>query len=217
MIIRNLSFAYRNGSPIFIDVNLELPMDRNTLLCGANGSGKTTLCRILAGLEPGYGGGIDLDGADLRNLAPAARSKLILYLKQETEFNLLATTADEDLEIWQNRFQRDDTREEWQRRQGALNDLDMTRLDNIPLWELSGGQKKRVGLSAVALMQNRFWILDEPDAGLDESRMSLLIKLLDMRRNAGYGALIVSHRKKHFQGILDSELMIHEQNVVWIK
>ncbi len=211
MIIRDLSFGYRKGRAILEGVNLTLPMDSNILLQGANGSGKSTLCRVLAGLEPSYTGSILLDGRELRSLDPAIRSEHLLYLKQETDFNLLATTADEDMGIWQNRFHMDDTPEKANEREIALRELDIATLAKEPLWELSGGQKKRVGLSAVTLMRKQFWILDEPDAGLDESGMQSLLQLLERRREAGLGSLIVSHRIEKIQQVVDIRLMIQDR------
>ncbi len=217
MILRDLSFGYRKNAQILDGVDLEMPFDKNILLEGANGSGKSTFCRVLAGLESNYTGSILLNDLELRSIPPAIRSQHLLYLKQETDFNLLATTADEDLEIWQNRFHRDEKREDWEQRQKALEELGMARFDNVPLWELSGGQKKRVGLSAVALMQRRFWILDEPDAGLDESGMQSLLTLLEKRREAGLGALIVSHRISRIREIIDIRWMIRNRRIVAIQ
>ena len=209
--IEDLSFAYQPGNSIFTNASLELPINEITLLKGANGSGKTTLCRILSGLEANYNGYIHFNDLDFKPVSFAERANSIIYLKQEPLQNVVATTPDEDLTLWQHGFevQKKDTSSNL--RDKIMQKLKIEHLRDKPFWELSGGQIKRIGLAALLINYDKYWILDEPIAGLDNTLIGIFMSILEERKALGKGCLIISHKADFFQNIIDNNYLIENR------
>lgn len=211
--IENLSFSYNKIKQIFHQVHLELDLKKITLLEGANGSGKTTFCRLLAGLENIFSGSILLDGMNISKLSINKISENIVYIKQEPQANIVASTADEDMYIWQSKFLHNETETSVQLRKKALSKFKMESVKDAPVWNMSGGEIKRIALSALILNYNKYWILDEPTAGLDKKSVDILIDMIRTRKNDGYGTLIVTHRIKEIEHLIDIKMQIENWKI----
>ena len=209
--IEDLSFAYQHGNSIFTEASLDLPINEITFLKGANGSGKTTLCRILSGLEADYNGSIRLNDLDLKPVSFTERANSIIYLKQEPFQNVVAATPDEDITLWQHGFdvQKKDTSSNL--RDKVMQKLKIEHLRDKPFWELSGGQIKRIGLAALLINYDKYWILDEPIAGLDNTLIGIFMSILEERKALGKGCLIISHKEDFFQNNIDNYYLIENK------
>jgi ABC-type transport system involved in cytochrome c biogenesis ATPase subunit len=197
--IAGLSFAYEKGQPVFGGLDLDIPSHGLTLINGGNGTGKTTLCRLLTGLTKGYTGSLRLNNEEMKRLDRSKILENVIYIKQDLTGNLMGITPDEDLKIWQNRFSEPDTAGKAEKRKLALQLLGAEKVGDTPVWELSYGQKRRTMLSVLPLFREKYWIIDEPTASLDEEGITLLIKLLKKKTENHCGALILTHRKELFR------------------
>lgn len=211
--IKDLSFAYQPENPIFTNVSLELPFNEITFLKGANGSGKTTLCRILSGLEKNYSGSIFLNNFDLKPVSFSDRAKSIIYLKQEPLSNIVAATPEEDLTLWQHGFDRNFDESSSELRQKVMKRLIIYDLKDKPFWELSGGQVKRIGLAALLMNYDKYWILDEPISGLDNTLIRIFIEILEERKAIGKGCLIISHNEEKLMNLIDRLYLIQNKKI----
>jgi len=212
--INELTFAYQDSDPLFVGLNQKISTTGITLLCGANGSGKTTFCRILSGLEKKCKGKILIDDLEIGKSSVSDISQQMIYLKQEPMANVVATTPREDLDIWLNRFssKQDNNKliEE------ALAKVSMSNQIDSHIWELSSGQIKRVGLAAVSLFPQKYWILDEPTSGLDANLINTFIEMLKERTKQGLGTLIVTHRLELFREMNPTIIQIREKDLIEI-
>ena len=211
--IKDLSFAYQPDNPIFIDASFELPFNEITFLKGANGSGKTTLCRILSGLEKKYTGSIHINDLDLKPVSFSERAKSVIYLKQEPLSNVVAATPEEDLSLWQHGFDKNSDKSSYDLRNKVMEKLRINHLNDKPFWELSGGQIKRIGLAALLINYDKYWILDEPIAGLDNTLIRIFIEILEERKALGKGCLIISHKEEYFQNLIDKNYLIENRKI----
>jgi len=201
--VSNLSFSYYQNSNLFKNISLDLPFEEVTLLKGKNGSGKTTFCRLLSGLEKNYTGTIHIDDLNLRPISFAERSKYLIYIKQEPLSNIVTATPEEDLILWQHGFDKKNVTSTSNHRNLIMEKFKIAHLKNKPFWELSGGQIKRVGLAALLLNYDKYWILDEPISGLDTKLSEIFIEILEERKKLGKGCLIISHKEDHFLSLTD--------------
>lgn len=211
--INDLSFAYQPENLIFTNASLELPFNEITFLKGANGSGKTTLCRILSGLEKGYTGSIRINDLDLKPFSFIERAKSLIYLKQEPLSNVVAATPNEDLILWQHGFDKHLDESSNELRGRVMEKLKINDLKDKPFWELSGGQIKRIGLAALLINYDKYWILDEPISGLDNTLTRIFIEILEERKVLGKGCLIISHKEDYFLNLIDKSYLIQNEHI----
>ena len=211
--IKDMSFAYQPDNPIFANASIELPFNEITFLKGTNGSGKTTLCRILSGLEKKYTGSIHINDLDLKPVSFSERAKSVIYLKQEPLSNVIAATPDEDLTLWQHGFDKNTDESSSELRNRVMEKLRINHLKDKPFWELSGGQIKRIGLAALLVNYDKYWILDEPIAGLDNTLARIFIEILEERKALGKGSLIISHKENEFINLIDKYYSIKNKEI----
>ena len=215
--IKNLSFSYDEKCLIFENIDLQLDINKITLLAGINGSGKTTFCRLLSGLENNYKGTIFLGNRELSKSSTAEISKKIVYLKQESFANIIAATPFEDIAIWNHKFKEEILPKHKKKQLEALKEYNLGQFKDQPFWEMSGGQIKRVGLAGLLLNIDKYWVLDEPVTGLENALIDILINILQKRKIAGKGALIISHRFEKFEQIVDNWLKIKDKKIIELK
>jgi len=207
--LTDFSFGYKEL--LFNKVNIELDFSQITLINGANGSGKTALLRILSGLNKNYNGSILLKNNELKNMSVEEISNYIIYQKQEPMANIVATTPYEDLGIWLNKFVTSNI--DSAKVNDALRRFKMNEFKDYPVWKLSGGQLKRVGLASLLFFPQKFWLLDEPTAGLDFDLQNVLLEILLEKKKSGTGAVIVTHRTKLFKNIADKIIQLENKDL----
>lgn len=178
-------FHYPGQQPLLKDIDLSLEGDKLYLLRGDNGTGKSTLLDLICGRKKCRNLQIRLDG---RIFDPAKLSNEYLYLPQKASDSLVGVNAEQELQIWALAL--------------GLNRTEITRLKTEfpfpdlwqrPYFKLSSGQVRAVSQIALPYLMDRFWILDEPFAGLDEVLAGTLLELLRTKVRMGSGALLVSH------------------------
>lgn len=216
-MIRFQDFSFGYNVPLFDGVSLNLKTEEITLLTGENGSGKTTLCRILSGLQKDYQGSLQMNGTEIKTISVKQSAAQMIYLKQEPQSNVVAATPDEDLAIWQSKFQTRLTENNDSLRSNILNELEIQELQFAPFWEMSSGQIKRSALCALLLNPEKYWLMDEPFSGLHAEIVEKLISILQKRKASGFGALIVTHETGQFSKIADRILKIEDRAIKEMK
>lgn len=181
---RGLAYS-RNDEPIFGPLDFALRSGEVVLVEGDNGSGKTTLLRVLSGLLEPSEGSIALSGEAL-TVARLSRQVALLGHQPGMKLDLTAT---ENLRFAIGLFgQKDGTCIE-----DALANVGLRGYEDVPIRQLSAGQKKRVALARLLLIPATLWLLDEPFANLDRGGIALVNQLLDTHVADGGAALVTSH------------------------
>lgn len=194
-------------TPILRGVDLTMKSGEVHALMGPNGSGKSTLSNVVFG-HPSYevtGGRVLVDGEDILEMEPHERARLGLFLAFQYPVEISGVTVGRFLRrAVEIRFEG----EKEVRTKGFLKDLreamDFMEIDqqfiNRYLNEgFSGGEKKRMEILQMLMLQPQFSILDETDSGLDIDALSVVARGVNKLRDQDFGALIITH----YQRILD--------------
>ena len=176
--------TFRYGSVVALDnVSLDIQEGRRSALLGANGSGKSTLLRMLDGLCFPDSGTISFRGDKIDPLtleddkfALAFRRRVGLVF-QNPDVQLFNPTVFDEVAFGplQMRWSKNEIRE---RVETTLATLEITHLKDRPPHRLSGGEKKRVAIASVLVLDPEVLLLDEPTAALDPRSQSQIIDLL---------------------------------------
>jgi len=180
--VENVTFRY--GSVVALnDVSLDIRQGKRTALLGANGSGKSTLLRMLDGLcfpDSGAtsfrGDRIDQESLEDDKFALAFRRRVGLVF-QNPDVQLFNPTVFDEVAFGplQMQWPRNEIRE---RVGKTLETLEITHLKDRPPHRLSGGEKKRVAIASVLVLDPEVLLLDEPTAALDPRSQGQIIDLL---------------------------------------
>ncbi len=179
--LRSLSFAHGGSSPHFRSLNLRIERGERVVLLGVNGSGKSTLLRILNGLLfPGEGNylfqGRPVTKGSLRRggFHQEFRKQSVL-LFQNPDSMLFHPTVYDEIAYGARQLGCQDVTERvitWGRRLGVESYLE------TPPFLLSWGEKKRVALASLLILEPTLLLLDEPMAGLDPGVTGWLVDFL---------------------------------------
>ncbi len=183
LVAENLTVT-RGYRTVFIGLGFAVPEGGALILAGANGAGKSTLLRILAGLLPMETGEVRFGDVSLR----ADRGTFVDSVLHTGHLDALkpAFTAWETLA-----FQADLYGASRGRIEGALEALDLGFLSDQPVRVLSAGQKRRLGLARLALIERPLWLLDEPTVSLD-ARSAARVAQMARKHCAGGGMVVAA-------------------------
>jgi cobalt/nickel transport system ATP-binding protein len=176
--------SYRYQAVAALDsVSLAIEPGKRVALLGANGSGKSTLLRLLDGLYFPHSGAISFHGQPLGRerleddrFAFDFRRRVGLVF-QNPDVQLFNPTVFDEVAFAPLQLRL--PKEEVVRRVAAALDLmEIAHLKHRPPHRLSGGEKKRVALASVLVLDPEVLLLDEPAAALDPRSQSQIIDLL---------------------------------------
>ncbi len=176
--------ACRRGMrEVFSGVSFSLREGEGVLLTGPNGSGKTTLLRTLAGFLRPSGGHIHLEGGEADWELPE-HCHYIGHLNGVKA----AFTVRENLAFWFGFFGQAGDKDG--ATEAAMARFALAPLADIPAGLLSAGQKRRLGLARLVLVQRPIWLLDEPSVSLDKASVTVLADVV--RAHLAEGGLVIA-------------------------
>lgn len=195
--LSGVHYAY-NDTPALTDLTLNIEGGRRIALLGANGSGKSTLLRLLDGLCFPDRGRISAFGAPLteqrlqdEETSYAFRRRVGLVF-QNADVQLFNPTVFDELAFGplQLGLPRDEIRD---RVATTLHQFGLEHLKDRPPHRLSGGEKKRVALASVLILEPEVLLLDEPTAELDPRSASEVVDLLVQCQGSGRTVITATH------------------------
>ena len=201
IVIEHLNYVYMTGGPYetkaLSDVNLTIHDGEFIGLIGHTGSGKSTLVQHLNGLIMPTSGRVLVDGMDLADKGTdrrAVRQRVGLVF-QYPENQLFEETVEKDIAFGPKNLGLDDAEIDRRVRDAMRRvALDYDRLHDRSVFELSGGQMRRVAIAGVLAMEPQVLVLDEPCAGLDpRGREEILGLIKKLHEEAGTTNVMVSH------------------------
>lgn len=180
--------------PALHNLTLRIPAGKRCALIGQNGCGKTTLFLLANGLYKPQKGAVHWQGTPLRYDRASLmqlRQKVGLVF-QDPEQQLVASTVEEDLSYGLCNLGLPES-EIKQRVGDAIADFNLAELAARPVHHLSLGQKKRVSLADVMVLQPELLLLDEPMAYLDRLHSRDLMTKLRQIEAMGTTIVMATH------------------------
>ncbi len=181
--LREVHYSYLNQFPAVNGINLEIQPASKIALIGANGSGKSTLLKLMDGLYYPNSGSIEFDGTVLseeklmeESYSYAFRTR-VGFLFQDPEAQLFSSTVWDEICFGPLQLQWD-KQVIRQKAEENLHRFGLESLRDRPPHRLSVGEKKKVALASVLILDPEVVLLDEPSAGLDPRSQSILLELL---------------------------------------
>ncbi len=211
--VEKLSLSYRGGLSALRSIDLHISPGENIALIGANGSGKTTLARCLNGLLQPQTGRVLIDGMDASDPAQLrAIRQLVGMVLQNPDDQLVATTVADELAFGlENLAIASD--EIHRRVEETLAAFDLEAYRRHPPHQLSGGEKQRVTIAAIAAMRPRYLVLDESTALLDPGERQQVAELLQRLRTAYDIATILITQSPEEAARADRVILLHAGRV----
>ena len=192
---KNLSAAV-DEKPILHSIDLAVEPGEVHVLMGPNGAGKSTLGHVLMG-DPTYTvteGAIEFDGDDITELATDKRSRAGLFLSFQAPVEIPGVPLRSFLRAMLDARGVQMKNKEFKRRVQQLAetlDMDPAQLDRELGVGFSGGEKKKVEMLQLLLLQPKLAILDETDSGLDVDALSVVSRGMELYRDSCDGALLI--------------------------
>lgn len=176
----------RGGRTVFREVNFAIGDGDAALLRGPNGVGKSTLLRVLAGMIPAAAGAIRIDGKDLVRDAGALQER-VAYAGHLDAIKP-ALTVRQNVSVWAGIFGTGEARVD-----PALDFFGLAHIPDRPAAQCSAGQKRRLGLARLMVVDRPLWLLDEPTVSLDTESAGLVADLVKGHCAGGGSAMIATH------------------------
>jgi len=181
----SIHFSYPGATEIYHGLDLSIPENSITAICGAQGSGKSTLFKLLLGLYAPSAGEIRIDGQPIHKINPSGIRKNITLVSDETP--LIGRTVFETISYSRKESKRESADRILQELGFSIDGVNETILD-YPVKDggknLSGGQRKLLHLARALLTNKKIILLDEPFHGLDlKSKSVVCDMLLELKRD----------------------------------
>ncbi len=201
-------FVQIEDTKILHGINLQVPAGEVHAIMGPNGTGKSTLAYTLMG-HPRYtitGGDVLLDGKSILDLSPQERSHDGLFLAFQYPVAIPGVTVANFLRTAINAHRKSIDPEY----HGiSIPEFRKLLLDKMKLLEMdskmagrylndgfSGGEKKRVEILQMAMLEPKIAVLDETDSGLDIDALRIVSEGINTLRNENLGILVITHYQR---------------------
>ena len=221
IVIEHLNYVYMQGGPYetkaLDDVSLTIRDGEFIGLIGHTGSGKSTLVQHLNGLILPTSGQITVDGMDLadKNTDKRAIRRRVGLVFQYPENQLFEETVAKDIAFGPKNLGLDEAEIDRRVRTAMRRvALDYDKLSQRSVFELSGGQMRRVAIAGVLAMEPQTLVLDEPCAGLDpKGREEILGLISDLHRESGATIVMVSHSMDDVAALAERVIVMNHGKV----
>jgi lipopolysaccharide export system ATP-binding protein len=190
------------GKAVVSGVTIEVNPGEVVGLLGPNGAGKTTTFYMIIGFIRPNSGKVFIGDRNITGFPMYRRARMgIGYLAQEPSVFRKLTVEQNIRAILQMR--NISRKEQTQKLDNLLEELDITNLRKRKAFSLSGGERRRVEISRALVNEPQFMLLDEPFAGIDPIAVEDIQKIIVKLTSKGLGVLITDHNVRETLSICD--------------
>ena len=190
--VKGLSFGYQKGQQTLRDVSFSIGKGEMVSIVGRNGAGKSTLSKLICGFETPDAGEIFLNGKPLAEENIRRRAQHIGYVMQNPNQMISKTMIYDEVALG---LQRSGLTEAQIREkvEATLRVCGLYPFRNWPISALSFGQKKRVAIASVLVLDPELILLDEPTAGQDFRHYTDIMEFLRGLNARGVTVVMITH------------------------
>ena len=187
----HVSFAYQSDRPILWDISLKIFKGERIAIVGKNGAGKSTLAKALCRFIDTEGE-YRWQGQDIKGDSIKERAERIGYVLQNPN-QMISTTMIFDEVALGLRLRGLAEAEIEERVHAVLKTCGLYEFRSWPISALSFGQKKRVTIASILVLNPEIILLDEPTAGQDQRHYTEMMDFLDELNQQGHTIIMITH------------------------
>ncbi|KXT75748.1 Duplicated ATPase component MtsB of energizing module of methionine-regulated ECF transporter [Streptococcus sp. DD12] len=187
----HLQFAYQADQPILKDLSLTIGAGERLAIVGKNGAGKSTLAKALCQFINTQGQ-LRYQGQDISGDSIAERANRIGYVLQNPNQMISQTMIYDEVALGL-RLRGVDEATVKEKVEQALTICGLYPFRKWPISALSFGQKKRVTIAAILVLEPQVLLLDEPTAGQDHKHYTEIMTFLDELQARGHTIVMITH------------------------
>ncbi|CEN89701.1 ABC transporter [[Clostridium] sordellii] len=190
--LKNISFQYEKKKPILEDVSFKINKGEMVSIVGKNGAGKSTISKLICGFYKQTNGEIFLNNREITNDSIKERAEKIGIVMQNPNQMISKTMIFDEVALGL-RFRGIDESEIKDRVYETLKVCGLYEYRNWPISALSYGQKKRVTIASILVLNPEIIILDEPTAGQDFKHYNEIMEFLLNLNKKGVTIIMITH------------------------
>jgi len=196
------------GTPVLNGISFSVYDGDCIVISGQNGSGKTVLMTLLAGLEEPSSGSI------IRTRKEDGRHIRIGLVFQEADAQILGDTVEEDVLFGVRNSRLPKSAVEY-RLKTVLKHIGLYEKRNSPARTLSGGEKRRLAVAGILMMEADIIIFDEPFANLDFAGVVQVTAMVEQLRQNGRTVIILTHELEKILALANRLLILYRGKLVY--
>ena len=219
--IRLKNLHKRFGDNVVLNgLNLDVQKGESVVIIGGSGSGKSVSLKCLLGLLTPDGGDIQIDGKSIIGISEDDRDeinkKFGMLFQHAALFDSMTVLNNVTFGLTRGKGVSAEEAETIAYTKLEQVGLDESFAHRIPA-ELSGGQRKRVGLARAVALEPEIILFDEPTTGLDPVMGDIINELIvECTRDLGATTLTITHDMASSRIIADRIAMLYQGKIVWV-
>ncbi|NHK30126.1 MAG: ABC transporter ATP-binding protein [Asgard group archaeon] len=218
--IRDVTFKYSKApKPILENFSLEINENEIIGIIGPTGSGKSTICYLLNGLIPHYFkgsffGSVIVNGRNVKKESVETMSEIIGYMLQEPSFQIASPFVESEITFGMENYCI--SKEEMDNRLVSIMEkLGITHLREQPTSDLSEGEKQKVVLASILVMNPPILVLDESSSMVDSTSKKQLIEILkELNSQEDKTIILVDHDLDFLSQIANRIILINNGSII---
>ena len=191
--VKDLEFRYQSGTRAIKGISFKVKQGEMLAIVGKNGAGKSTLSKLICGMEKPDSGVIYYEGRDISADTIKERSMRIGFAMQNPNHMISKTMIFDEIALGLRAMKIPEEVIK-QRVENTLKICGLHPFRNWPIAALSFGQKKRVTIASILVMEVKVLILDEPTAGQDYRHYTEIMEFLrSLNEENGITIIMITH------------------------
>ena len=209
----NIDFTYEGGHHALKGISASIAEGEMLSIVGTNGAGKSTFSKVLCGFEIPQKGTLTLSGENLSAYSIKERADRIGYVMQNPN-QMISKTGIFDEVALGLRNRRVPEEEVKPRVEKALKTCGLFPFRNWPVSALSYGQKKRVTIASILVLEPKIILLDEPTAGQDLYHYTQIMDFLAELNRSGTTVVLITHDMHLMLEYTPRAIVFHDGHVI---